>query len=292
MLTESGGTIGTGLFIGSGGALAQAGPAGALIAYLFVGSIVYSVMVSLGEMATYLPITGAFTAYASRFIDPSLGFSMGWIYWFSWAITYALELTATGLIIQYWNDKISIGIFIAIFWVVITLANFLPVSFYGEMEFWLSSIKVLTVVGFIIFGMCITLGAGQEGFVGGKNWRDPGAFAAYIITDRPALGKFIGFWATLIQAGFSYQGTELVGIAAGETENPRKNFPAAIKKTGYRIILFFVLTIVFIGLLVPYNNPDLLSEDTNATGKSHSRMRHSLELKHPPLLLNRPKDTS
>ena len=94
-----GGTIGTGLFIGSGGALANAGPAGALIAYAFVGTLVYSVMVGLGEMATYLPVSGAFTVYSSRFVDPSLGFAMGWIYWFSWATTFALELTASGLII-------------------------------------------------------------------------------------------------------------------------------------------------------------------------------------------------
>lgn len=105
-----GGTIGTGLFIGSGGALAEAGPAGALIGYVFVGTLVYSVMVSLGEMATFLPISGAFTAYAARFVDPSLGFAMGWIYWFSWAMTYALELTASGLIIQYWEPNLNIGI--------------------------------------------------------------------------------------------------------------------------------------------------------------------------------------
>ena len=97
-----GGTIGTGLFIGSGSALATSGPASTLIAYAFVGTLVGSVMVALGEMATYIPISGAFTQYASRFVDPSLGFAMGWIYWFSWAITFALELTASGLIIQYW----------------------------------------------------------------------------------------------------------------------------------------------------------------------------------------------
>lgn len=84
---------------------------GALLAYIFVGTLVYSVMLSLAEMATYLPVSGAFTQYASRFIDPSLGFSMGWIYWFSWSITYALELTAAGLIIQWWNQDLSIGIF-------------------------------------------------------------------------------------------------------------------------------------------------------------------------------------
>ena len=215
-------------------------------------------------MATYIPISGAFTSYATRFVDPSLGFSMGWIYWFSWAMTYSLELTATGLIIQYWNSSLSIGIFIGVFWIIITLINFLPVSFYGEFEFWFSSIKVLTVIGFIIFAICIDAGAGQHGYLGFDTWKNPGAFAPYLLSDGPA-AKFIGFWAVLIQAGFSYQGTELVGIAAGETENPRKNVPAAIRKTFYRILFFFVFTIFFIGLLVPYDNPDLLSDASDAT---------------------------
>lgn len=91
-------------------------------------------MVSLGEIATYIPIPGAFTSYATRLIDPSLGFAMGWIYWFSWASTFALELTATGLIIQYWDKAINIAIFIAIFWVLITVLNLLPVNFYGETQ--------------------------------------------------------------------------------------------------------------------------------------------------------------
>ncbi|KAL1979495.1 hypothetical protein VTN96DRAFT_5692 [Rasamsonia emersonii] len=260
-----GGTIGTGLFIGSGGAISKAGPAGALIAYLFVGTIVYSVMTSLGEIATYIPIPGAFTSYATRLIDPSLGFAMGWIYWFSWAITFALELTATGLIIQYWDQTISIGIFIAVFWVLITVINFFPVNFYGEMEFWFSSIKVITVIGFMIFGICIDAGAGQHGYLGFHTWKDPGAFAPYLLDSDGATAKFVGFWAVLIQAGFSYQGTELVGIAAGETENPRKTVPSAIRKTFYRILIFFVLTVFFIGLLVPYTNQDLLSNATNAS---------------------------
>ncbi|PGH11546.1 hypothetical protein AJ79_04804 [Helicocarpus griseus UAMH5409] len=264
-----GGTIGTGLFIGSGGAISKSGPAGALIAYAFVGSIVYSVIVSLGEMATYIPIAGAFTSYATRFLDPSLGFAMGWIYWFSWAITFALELTATGLIIQYWNQTIPIGIFIAVFWVFITAINLLPVSFYGEIEFWFSSIKVITVIGFMIFGICINAGAGQQGYLGFKYWHNPGAFAPYLLEtigkDKVETAKFIGFWAVLIQAGFSYQGTELVGIAAGETENPRRAVPAAIKKTFYRILFLFVLTIFFIGILIPYTNQDLLSEASDAS---------------------------
>ncbi|KAJ8611832.1 hypothetical protein MRB53_037745 [Persea americana] len=262
-----GGTIGTGLFIGSGGALATAGPGGALIAYIFVGTLVYSVMVALGELATFLPV-GAFTVFPTRLIDPSLGFATSWIYWFSWAITYALELTATGLIIEYWIDT-NIGIWIGVFWAVITAVNFLPVSFYGEIEFYFSLIKIITVLGFLIFGICIDAGASPngQGYLGFKYWGSPwGAFVAYTgFDDRPALGKFVSFWSVLIQAGFSYQGTELVGIAAAETYNPRKTVPAAIRKTFYRILFFFVGTVFFIGLLVPYTDSNLSSSGTNAT---------------------------
>lgn len=220
-------------------------------------------------MATYLPIPGAFTAYANRFVDSSLGFSMGWLYWFSWAITFALELTATGIIINYWNKQLSQGIFIAVFWVFILFLNLMPVSCYGEIEFWFSLIKCLTVIGFMIFGICINAGVGDEGYIGFKYWHNPGAFAPHledvIGEDRQGLCKFVGFWAVLVQAGFSYQGTELVGIAAGETKDPRKSVPSAIKKTFYRIIFLFVLTVFFIGILIPYTDSRLLSEAQDAS---------------------------
>ncbi|CAI7659106.1 unnamed protein product [Penicillium pancosmium] len=257
-----GGTIGTGLFIGSGAAIANAGPVGALIAFIFVGTIVYSVMTALGEVATYIPVPGSFTTYATRLIHPSLGFSMGWIYWFSWASTFALELTATGLIIQFWDESIPIAIFIAIFWVVIIILNLLPVKFYGEIEFWFSSIKILTVVGFMIFAICINAGAGQKGYIGFRYWVTPGPFVTpdlYQVSASPSVAKFVGFWSVLIKAGFSYQGTELVGIAAGETENPRKTVPSAIRKTFFRIVFFFILTIFFIGIVVPSDDPDMVA---------------------------------
>lgn len=259
-----GGTIGTGLFISSGEALANAGPVGALLAYIFIGTLVFSVMTSLGEIATFLPIPGAFTSYATRLIDPSLGFAMGWIYWFSWAITFGLELTATGLIVQYWDSSINIAIFIAIFWVVIFIFNLLPVNFYGELEFWLSTIKVVTVIGFIIFGICIDAGAGKEGYLGFHNWVHPGPFVNYLVTPGPT-ARFVGFWAVLIQAGFSCQGTELVGLAAGESENPRVTVPKAIRATFFRILLFYVFTIFFIGLLVPSDNKELLNGSSDAS---------------------------
>ncbi|KAJ5908017.1 hypothetical protein N7495_000699 [Penicillium taxi] len=264
-----GGTIGTGLFIGSGTAIAHAGPVGALIAYIFVGTIVYSVMTALGEIATYIPVPGSFTTYATRLIDPSLGFSMGWIYWFSWASTFALELTATGLIIQFWDSSINIAIFIGVFWIVIIAFNMLPVSFYGEMEFWLASIKVITVVGFMIFAICMDAGVGVEGYLGFRYWVHPGPFVPYLIEGDDSLAKFVGFWSVLIQAGFSYQGTELVGIAAGETENPRKTVPAAIRKTFFRIVFFFILTIFFIGILVPSSDAQLLTSQNGGAAASN-----------------------
>lgn len=263
-----GGTIGTGLFISSGTALAHSGPAGTLIAYAFVGSIVFSVMASLGEVATYIPIAGSFTSYAARLVDPSLGFAMGWIYWFNWAVTFAVELTATGLLVQYWDESLNISIFIGVFWVVISAVNYLPVNFYGELEFWFSTIKVLTVLGFMIFAICVDAGVGRGHYLGFTYWHNPGAFAPYKIKDNDSVAKFVGFWAVLIQAGFSYQGTELVGVAAGETENPQKTVPSAIRKTFIRILVFFVLTIFFIGLVVPYDDPRLVTADSNNASAS------------------------
>ncbi|KAI9927002.1 hypothetical protein ASPWEDRAFT_165370 [Aspergillus wentii DTO 134E9] len=281
-----GGTIGTGLFIGSGTAIAEAGPAGALIAYIFVGTIVYSVMTSLGEIATYIPISGAFTSYAARLVDPSLGFAMGWIYWFNWASTFAVELTATGMIIQYWDESLSIAIFIAVFWVFITALNFLPVNFYGELEFWFSAIKVITVLGFLIFAICIDAGVGKQGYLGFHYWGTPGAFAPYLIKSNEAVAKFVGFWAVLIQAGFSYQGTELVGVAAGETENPQKTVPSAIRKTFIRILFFFVLTIFFIGILVPYDNDQLATDNNNASSSPMVIAANLAGVKVLPHLIN------
>ncbi|KAK8058626.1 hypothetical protein PG994_009074 [Apiospora phragmitis] len=258
-----GGTIGTGLFLGSGKAINTAGPVSTLIAFIFVGVIVFSVMTSLGEMASFIPVPGSFTVYASRFVDPSLGFAMGWIYWFSWSITFALELTAAGLIIQYWDASLSIAIFITIFWVVFTAVNFLPIRWYGEFEMWFSSIKVVTIVGFIIFAICINAGAGAQGYIGFHNWVHPGPFAEYLVLG--ATGKFVGFWSVLVTAGFSYQGAELVGVGAGETADPAKAVPSAIRWTFWGILSLFVSTIFFIGLLVPSDNPDLNLGKTDAS---------------------------
>lgn len=265
-----GGTVGTGLFLGTGSALAEAGPVGILIAFVFVGSIVWSVMVALGEMASYIPVPGCFTVYATRFVDPSLGFAMGWIYWFNWATTFALELTAASIIIQYWNSTINVGIFIAVFWVVFTAVNLLPVRWFGELEMYLSSIKVVTIVGFIIFAICINAGVGSEGYIGFKYWVNPGPFAEGNVAGLTGnIGKFVGFWSVLVTAGFSFQGSELVGVGAGETADPAKTVPKAIRWTFWGIFSLFVSTVFFIGILVPWND-ELLQSDNGKVSNDAS----------------------
>lgn len=257
-----GGTIGTGLFIGTGSALGNAGPAGALIAYCFMATVVYSLANSIGEMATYIPITGSFTVFCSRFVSPALGASIGWLYWFSWAITFAIELSVVGQVIEFWTFAVPIAGWIAIFFVIFTLLNFFPVKFYGEIEFWAASIKVIAILGWLIYALCMICGAGKTGPVGFRYWRNPGAFGPGILVSNKDTAKFLGWLSSLVNAAFTFQGTELVGITAGESDNPRKTVPKAINRVFFRIVIFYILSILFLGMLVPYNDPRLSSSDS------------------------------
>ncbi|KAH6643679.1 dicarboxylic amino acid permease-like protein [Boeremia exigua] len=252
-----GGAIGTGLIIGTGKALAQSGPASILIAYTSVGFLVYIVMTALGEMAAWIPHGSGFAGYATRFCDPALGFALGWTYWFKYIITTPNQLTASALIIQEWitAERINPGIWILIFLVLIVSINYFGIKFFGELEFWLSSIKVVVIVGLIILSFLLAVGAGPGPATGFKYYKNPGAFKPYIA--KGDAGKFYGFWASLVNAVFAYLGTELIGVTVGEAQNPRKTIPRAIKLTFYRILFFYCLSVFFLGMLVPYNSEDL-----------------------------------
>jgi len=262
-----GGAIGTGLIIGTGKALAQSGPASILIAYTTVGLLVYVVMTALGEMAAWIPHSSGFAGYATRFVDPALGFALGWTYWCKYIITTPNQLTATALIIQEWkSDKeVNPGVWVAIFLVAIIAINYFGIKFFGELEFWLSTIKVLTIVGVIFLSFLLVVGAGPQPATGFKYWKKPGAFAEYI--DKGAAGKFYGFWSSFVNAVFAYLGTELIGVTVGEAQNPRKTIPRAIKLTFYRILFFYCLAVFFLGMLVPYDD-NLLAFANKATAKA------------------------
>lgn len=185
------------------------------------------------------------------------------------------------MIIQYWNESINIGVWIGIFWVVFTLTNLLPTKWYGEMEMWFVSIKVITILGFIIFAICINAGASDQGYIGFKYWSNPGAFASYDDSMSPATGKFVAFWDVLITAAFAYQGAELVGVGAGEARDPHKTVPRAIRNTFWGILFLFIGLIFFIGILVPYDNKDLLNSGYSAAS---SPLVIAANLAHVPVL--------
>ncbi|CAL9728114.1 basic amino-acid permease [Monosporozyma unispora] len=257
-----GGTIGTGLFIGIAQPLMNAGPVGSLIAYLFMGTVIFSVTQSLGEMVTLIPVTSSFTVFSTRFLSPALGAANGYMYWFSWAVTFAVELSVVGQIIFFWTEQVPLAAWISIFWIILITVNMFPVRYYGEIEFWVAFTKVISIMGFILFCICIVCGAGPVGAFGFRYWKSPGPWGPGIISSNKYEARFLGWVSSLINAAFTYQGTELVGVTAGEAANPRKSVPKAIKKVVARILIFYILSLFLIGLLVPYNDPKLVSTET------------------------------
>lgn len=208
-----GGSIGTGLFVASGSAISTAGPGGALVAYIAIGLMVYFLMTSLGEMATYLPVTGSFATYAGRFVDPALGFAMGWNYWFNWAITVAVDVSTSAIVLRYWFPNIPSWVFSLIVLLVIFAINALSVKSFGETEYWLALIKVITVIVFLIVGLLTIIG-----IIGGH--------ATYLenftYKKAPFVGSIPAVLSVFVVAGFSFQGTELIGITAGESATLQK----------------------------------------------------------------------
>lgn len=249
-----GGSIGTGLFVASGSAISTAGPGGALVAYIGIGLMVYFLMTSLGEMATYLPVTGSFATYSRRFVDPALGFAMGWNYWFNWAITLAVDISTAAIVLRYWFPHVPSWVFSLGALIIIFLINALSVASFGETEYWMSLIKVVTVLIFLVVGFLTIVGI-------------MGGHATYLenfaYKKAPFVGGVPSILTVFVVAGFSFQGTELIGITAGESKDPAKSIPKAIKQVFWRILLFYILAIFVIACLIPYTSPNLLGSDAS-----------------------------
>lgn len=201
-------------------------------------------------------------------------------YWDKYIITTPNQLTAAALIIQYWvpRERVNPGAFIAVFLVAIIVINYFGVGLFGEVEFWLSSIKVLIIVGLIILSLVLALGGGPDhDRTGFRYWKNPGAFKEYAGTG--AWGKFLGVWSSMITVVFAYLGNELVGVTVGEAQNPRKVIPRAIKLTFFRILFFYVILVLFLGMIVPYNSPALIfankqSSTNSASASVRGRYQH------------------
>ncbi|KAI1126948.1 amino acid permease [Nemania abortiva] len=264
------GAIGTGLFVGSGQALSLAGPLSAFLAYLITAFNVYCVVHSLGEMATYLPLPGAVPIYAARYVDEALGFAVAWNYWWQIAIGVPIEVTVSVVVVDYWPNDIPTAALITLFLFAMVAVNCFPVRIYGEAEFAFGAVKLTTIVGLILLMFIITLGGTPNGErIGFRYWRDPGPMNEYLVGG--SLGRFLAFWKVFIQATFSYGGSEMVVIASGETENPRRNIPKAIRRVFWRIALFYVLAIFLVTLCVSSMDPRLLDAiRTDAPGAAAS----------------------
>jgi lysine-specific permease len=243
-----GGSIGTGIFLASGYSISVGGPGGSLLAYAIMAIVVYFLMMSLGEMSTYQPHTGTFCKYSSQYVNPSFGFAMSYNYWFNWAITVATEISAAVILIHFWYPQASDFWLSAVLFLGVFGANIFSVNVYGEIEYLLSFLKVATVVVFILVGLYLL---GEQPALIHQNWT---------VGDAPFHTGFLGFVTVFLFAGFSFQGTELVGVASGEAKNPHITIPRSIKMVFWRLCLFYILATFIIGSLIPYMDPSLTNQ--------------------------------
>lgn len=244
-----GSSIGSALFVGSGSALSTGGPGGILIGWTITGLAIFTTMQSLGELSVAFPVSGGFNLYASRFIDPSVGFAVAWNYFIQFLVLLPLELVSSSITMKFWNTSVNPDIWVLIFYIVVCSINMIGVRAYGEAEFIFSLIKVTAVIGFIIVSIVLAAGGAPNGVHhGAEFWHNPGAFA----------NGFKGVASVFVTAAFAYAGVELVGLAAAESENPRRALPRAIKQVFWRILMFYLVSLTLICFLVPYNSERLL----------------------------------
>lgn len=257
------GGIGTGLFVGVGSAYAKSGPAGLLLAYGVVGSILWCVMQSIGELATLIPTAGSFPHWATRFIDPAVGFSLALSYGYCYTIAIASEVSAASVIVSYWTD-ISPALVISIGLALILFINLMPIRFYGEAEVVSAIVKITCFLGLIFTSLVITLGgAPNHERIGFRYWNNPGPWTDYNGITGPK-GHFLGFMAAFVNASFSFIGIETVVIAAAEAENPHRSIPKAARRVTYRISFFYILGAILIGMIIDPRDPGLVSGAGNA----------------------------
>ncbi|MFI0938905.1 amino acid permease [Streptomyces sp. NPDC021020] len=241
-----GGAIGTGLFLGAGRAIHQAGPS-LILMYAVAGAAVFAIMRALGELLTYRPVSGSFADYGREFLGPFAGYVTGWTYWLMWVVTGMAEVTAAATYVQFWWPGVPQWTAAGGFLLVLFAANLISVKLFGEVEFWLSMIKVTAIVGMILIGVAVlTLGVSAAGDTAsvGHLWHDGGFFPN-------GVGRSL---LTLQIVMFAYIAVELVGVTAGEAQNPRETLPKAINTLPWRIVLFYVGALTVILCVVPWTH--------------------------------------
>lgn len=249
MLIAIGGIIGAGLFLGSGKAIATAGPA-LLLAYALCGGMVYLIARALGELSLYRPSSGSFATYAEEFLGPRVAFITGWSYWMIWILVGVLEVTGIGLLMKYWYPELPQWIPALVTVGMLMVINLFAVKTFGEVEFWLALIKVLTIVGLIVAGLVILLfeleTSAQTAPSVANLWRHAGFFP----------NGWSGFWFAVPVAAFTFAGVEVVGLVAAETAQPQRTLPRAINSILWRMAIFYLGSTAVIMALYPWNQID------------------------------------
>lgn len=252
VMLSLGGVIGTGLFFNTGYIISTTGAAGTLLAYLIGALVVWLVMVCLGELSVAMPETGAFHVYAARYLSPATGYTVAWLYWLTWTVALGSSFTAAGFCMQYWFPQVPVWIWCLLFCVAIYLLNIISTRFFAEGEFWFSLVKVVTIIAFIVLGA-----AAMFGFIPLKD-----GSAAPGLSNLTQHGWLphgvLPIIMTMVAVNFAFSGTELIGIAAGETENPQKVLPLAIRTTVARLIIFFVGTVLVLAALIPMDQAGIV----------------------------------
>ena len=258
-LIALGGAIGTGLFYGSSESIALAGPS-ILLAYLIGGLVIFMIVRALSEMAVEDPKAGAFSYYATRYWSKRAGFISGWNYWFNYVLVAMVELAVVGSFVNYWFPNIPKWVSAAVFLVVIAALNLMGVSKFGEFEFWFAIIKIVAVIAMILGGLYViianvpTASGIRASFA---NWFTiDGGFMPHGLMSQNTDGTWTGLLMALVVVMFSFGGTELIGITAGETENPRVTIPKATNGIIWRILVFYILALGVIMAVVPWNKID------------------------------------
>ncbi|KAG9308293.1 general amino acid permease [Chiua virens] len=258
------GTIGTGLFFGVGQVLALCGPLGSLLVFIHVCTVAYATILSVGEMTAFAPISGSILLYVARWLDPSLGFALAWNYFYYAGIAIPTELTAFASMVTFWDlDPLHIPIYLTAIIVALLVLNLFGVRWFGNSEIFFSSLKIMLAITLIVGGLVISLGGGSNHqMIGFQYWNNPGPMVS--VLEPGAMGRFLSLLVAITPAAVAVSGIELISITAAEAKQPRTNIIKAMKTVIFRLIIFFIFTVIVVGMVVPSNDPALLSPGTSA----------------------------
>lgn len=296
-----GGTIGTALFVQIASVLNKGGPASLFIAFTSWCFPIFALTFTTSEMVTQYPVPSPFTNLAGRFFDEAMEVASGWNFFILQSTLVPFEITSITYIIEYWRTDFSPWMVIVPQVVLYIIINSVcPVRYYGEVEFWLSILKVLLIVGLLLFTFITMVGGNpKHDAYGFRYWNNPGAFAEYRpgVFGEPgkhlsagALCRFMGFAACFSQASYTIAGPDYVSMAAGEAINPRKILPKAYKGVLWRLSCFFMLGTLAMGIVCAYNDPELLralnSSDSGASGSPYVIAMERLDIPVLPSIVN------